>query len=120
VSDVSDELDPLVMRLFGEDVARAPADGFEAVVAARIAQARRQHRIRYGLAVLACALIAALLVPYAVRGSVALAGSATDLLAALGQVLVSAGGWSVSLALTGIWLLRRSRVRRASNSWRPG
>jgi hypothetical protein len=43
VSDVSDELDPLVMRLFGEDVARAPVDGFEAVVGGRKAHARRHH-----------------------------------------------------------------------------
>jgi hypothetical protein len=121
---MSDELDPVLLRLFAKsaspDAKDTSAPDLAVIVLARVAQSHRRRRLTRGLVLIACLLAAAAVTPYAVRASVAFGQSATDGFAAFGQMLVSPAGFSASLAVATLWVLRRARLRRVASSRPPG
>jgi len=109
MSDSHPQLDENLVRLF-ED-ANAPLSGevFAEQFERRVARARRIRLTLQVAGMSLLAVIAALIAPYAIQGSLALGGRLAPSLSSLGLAMLSPAGWAGSLLLGG-WILRRCHV----------
>jgi hypothetical protein len=96
-------------RLFDEARGDLPSEAFLERFQMRMARARRARLILQLCPLVLLAAVAAIVAPYAARGSLVVIEHAVRWIPDLGLAMTSPIGWVCSLAL-GVWVLRRSHV----------
>jgi len=109
MSDTRPQLDENLVRLFEDAHAPLPPEAFLELFERRAARAWRARFSLQVAGICLLAVIAALIAPYAIQGSLALSRDVSAGLSSVGLAMMSPAGWAGSLLL-GAWVLRRCHV----------